>query len=176
VISIGKNKSWQPILHIQIHILANLIIYFTKMSGFKKEVQIRWSDLDPNVHLRHSVYYDWGALCRIEFFYEHGLTAHMMHELKIGPILFREECIFRKEIHLGDKVEIEFRVAKARRDYSRWTIEHDITKDAGVLAARLTVDGAWLNIQERKLAKTLPPEVLAVFEKAPLSENFQWMD
>ena len=37
------------------------------MKDFIKEIQVRWSDLDPNFHLRHSVYYDWGAYCRIEF-------------------------------------------------------------------------------------------------------------
>lgn len=37
------------------------------MEKFIQEIQLRWSDLDPNFHLRHSVYYDWGAFCRIEF-------------------------------------------------------------------------------------------------------------
>ena len=37
------------------------------MKEFKNSIQLRWSDLDPNFHVRHSVYYDWGAFCRIEF-------------------------------------------------------------------------------------------------------------
>jgi acyl-CoA thioester hydrolase len=170
-----KNKNWSPNLHIQIHILANLITYFRKMEAFSRDIQVRWSDLDPNVHLRHSVYYDWGALCRIEFFYEHGLTAQMMQKFHIGPILFREECVFKKEIHLGNKVVINLKATKARRDYSRWTIEHDIIKDGDIIAATLTVDGSWLNTKERKLA-IVPPEVIAILEKAPRSENFQWLD
>ena len=145
------------------------------MENFKKEVQVRWSDLDPNVHLRHSVYYDWGAFCRIAFLDEHTLSAELMQRLHIGPILFREECIFKKEIRLGDKVAIDLQILKAKRDFSRWTIQHAIIKNEETLAAILTVDGAWLDTVKRKLA-TPPPEVFNVFSQMPLNENFQWLD
>src|SRR5882757_6705137 len=108
------------------------------MENFIKEIQIRWSDLDPNFHLRHSVYYDWGALSRIEFLYAHGLTAELMEQLHFGPILFREECIFKKEVRFGDKIMIGLKLLKARKDYSRWTIQHDIFKNKNVISAILT--------------------------------------
>lgn len=145
------------------------------MENFKKEVQVRWSDLDPNVHLRHSVYYDWGAFCRIAFLDEHKLSAELMQRLQIGPILFREECIFKKEIRLGDKVTISLQVLKAKKDFSRWTIQHTIIKNEETVAAILTVDGAWLDTAKRKLA-TPPVEVFNVFSEMPLDENFQWLD
>lgn len=145
------------------------------MELFIKEVQVRWSDLDPNVHLRHSVYYDWGAFCRIEFFQSHGLTTGLMQQLHFGPILFREECVFRKEIRLGDKVAITMKMVKAKRDFSRWTIQHDILKNGEVLSAVLTVDGAWLNTAERKLA-TPPAKVAEVFSQIPADKDFQWLD
>jgi acyl-CoA thioester hydrolase len=145
------------------------------MENFIKEVQVRWSDLDPNVHLRHSVYYDWGALSRIEFLYAHGLTATLMQQLHFGPILFREECVFKKEIRLGDKVTIGLKLEKSRRDYSRWTIQHDIVKNGDTVSAILTVDGAWLDTAQRKLA--IPPEqVSSVFSQMPTDDNFQWLD
>ena len=145
------------------------------MDNFKKEVQVRWSDLDPNVHLRHSVYYDWGAFCRIVFLDEHKLSAGLMQRLQIGPILFREECIFKKEIRLGDKVTISLQILKAKKDFSRWTIQHTIIKNEEIIAAILTVDGAWLDTAKRKLA-TPPVEVFNVFSEMPLDENFQWLD
>lgn len=145
------------------------------MESFSREVQIRWSDLDPNAHLRHSIYYDWGALCRIEFLQEHSLTTPLMQELHIGPILFREECIFRKEIRLDDKVKISLKLLKAKKDYSRWSIQHIITKNGGIVSAILTVDGAWLNTSERKLAIP-PPQVSEVFFQMPREKDFQWID
>jgi acyl-CoA thioester hydrolase len=143
------------------------------MKEFNRMIQIRWSDLDPNFHLRHSVYYDWGAYCRVEFLNEHGLTADVMVQLQFGPILFREECIFRKEIKSGDVVKINLQVTKARKDFSRWSIRHQILKNDNVLCAELTVDGAWMNLVQRKLMS--PPEkVHEVFEKMPKAEGFEW--
>jgi acyl-CoA thioester hydrolase len=37
------------------------------MDSFTIPLDIRWSDLDPNFHLRHSVYYDYGAFARVQF-------------------------------------------------------------------------------------------------------------
>lgn len=145
------------------------------MENFTIQAQVRWSDLDPNTHLRHSVYYDWGALCRIEFLNAQGLTTAFMKELNFGPILFREECIFRKEVHLGDKIVIDMKLLKARRDYSRWTIQHNILKNDNILSAVLTVDGAWLDTVQRKLASP-PAKVTEVFSKMVPETGFQWLD
>ena len=145
------------------------------MERFIKEIQLRWSDLDPNFHLRHSVYYDWGAFCRIEFLKEFGLTANVMQQLHFGPILFREECVFKREIRDGDKITIDLTLLKARKDYSRWSIRHTIVKNTNIISAILTVDGAWINTKERKLAMP-PPEAEKVFSQMPVDENFQWLD
>ncbi len=145
------------------------------MKNFITSIQVRWSDIDANFHLRHSVYYDWGALSRINFFNQFGFSTVAMQGLHIGPILFREECVFRKEIRLEDKVTIDLRLVKARRDYSRWTIKHTIIKNDDKVSAIITIDGAWFNTIERKLA--VPPlEAVNLFKKIPLDEGFQWQD
>lgn len=144
------------------------------MQPFSMDVQVRWSDLDPNFHLRHSVYYDWGALCRVAFLNRHNLDGRMMTELQIGPILFREECIFRKEIRSTDAVSINLQLLKARPDFSRWSIQHHIVKNGDVLSAVLTVDGAWMNTSLRKLA-TPPEMVKSTFETMPRSDSFEWL-
>jgi acyl-CoA thioester hydrolase len=145
------------------------------MENYQMEVQVRWSDLDPNVHIRHSVYYDWGAFCRIQYLGTHGLTTEIMQQLQVGPILFREECVFKKEIRLGDKITIDLAVLRGKKDFSRWTIQHTIRKNENTVAAIIVVDGAWLDTSKRKLA-TPPPEVAAVFSQMPLDEKFQWLD
>jgi acyl-CoA thioester hydrolase len=144
------------------------------MDDFTSSVEVRWSDLDPNFHLRHSVYYDWGAFIRMTFLTVNGLTAEVMMQHNIGPILFREECMFRKEIRFGDKVTLNIKLDKLKADYSRWTMVHEILKNNKQLAALLTVDGAWLNLEKRKLA--LPPVSFnKAFELIPKTANFQWI-
>ena len=138
-------------------------------------VQIRWSDLDPNFHLRHSVYYDWGAYCRILFLNTHGLTADVMRQLNIGPIIFREECVFKKEIRFGDEITVDLHLIKAKKDFSRWSIRHQIIKNKEFLSAILTLDVAWINTIERKLA--VPPhQVSSVIDAIPKHENFEWLE
>jgi acyl-CoA thioester hydrolase len=144
------------------------------MEPFSMDIQIRWSDLDPNFHLRHSVYYDWGALCRVTFLNKYGLDAAVMLRLQLGPILFREECVFRKEVRSNDVVSIDLKLLRARSDFSRWSIQHHIQKAEGIVCAVLTVDGAWMHTAQRKLT-TPPKEVHAVFNEMPRSDTFEWL-
>ena len=145
------------------------------MQAYIKPLEIRWSDLDPNFHLRHSVYYDYGAYVRIGFLEQHGLTTAFMAKNHFGPIIFREECIFKREIRLGDTISMDMQLLKARPDQSRWTIQHRIFKKTDEIAAILTLDGAWMDTQLRKL--TVPPEMVKdLFEHMPRADNFEWIN
>ncbi len=145
------------------------------MNNFICPVEVRWADLDPNFHLRHSVYYDYGAYCRIQFLAANHITAQFMHQHQFGPIIFREECIFKKEIRLEDTVTIDVCLIKGNRNFSRWSMQHQIFKNNETLAAIITLDGAWLDVQKRKL--TVPPEeVIRSFDHAPKSDTFEWLE
>lgn len=141
------------------------------MTSFAKKIEIRWSDLDPNFHVRHSVYYDWGAYCRIAFLTEAGVTPLMMHQENIGPVLFREECVFKKEIKFGDNISVNLKLEKCTEDFSKWTMKHELLRDNGTLCAVITIDGAWLDTKKRKL--TLPNKTIVnAFDRLPRTENF----
>ena len=142
------------------------------MNAFSKKLSIRWADLDPNFHLRHSVYYDFGAEHRIEILESNGLTLKFMQENHLGPVLFREECIFRREIRLGDEVFITAKVAKMKADASRWSIQHEFMRADQKLLATLTVDGAWIDTNLRKLASPIPAIVAEVFDHFPKTGDF----
>lgn len=143
------------------------------MNEYKLDLQIRWADLDANAHLRHSVYYDWGSYCRIHFLNAHGLSTKKMHEQNIGPVLFREECIFKKEVLQEDKVSINVALLKSRKDFSRWSMRHVIFKNDEV-AAIINIDGAWMDTIKRKLC-TPPLTVGEAYHHMPLAEDFVWL-
>lgn len=145
------------------------------MDHYKKPVEVRWSDLDPNFHVRHSVYYDWGAFVRMCFLNENGLSAQVLMQNNLGPILFREECVFKREIHFSDTVTISLSLKQCSSTYSRWTMYHEIIKNEDTVAAIITVDGAWMDTARRKL--TVPPEIVApTFEILPRAEDFKWIE
>jgi acyl-CoA thioester hydrolase len=142
------------------------------MSHFSKPMQIRWADIDANRHLRHSVYYDYGATMRMNVLSEGGLTTKKLEEFAMGPILFREEAIFKREIVLEDKIILTVEVVKASEDYSRWSLRHQFIKNDEIVAAVLNVDGAWIDLNKRKLA--IPdPFIREIFSRFPKSADFE---
>lgn len=145
------------------------------MESYKKQVSLRWSDLDPNFHLRHSVYYDFGAQVRIEFLEAVGMGLSYMHQHGFGPILFREECVFKKEIRYPADLFIDVRLKRLRKDHSRFTIVHDITNSEGLVHAVLTVDGSWMDTRLRKLT-ALPEDARSKIEAFPKTEDFEFYE
>lgn len=143
------------------------------MERFVEKVEIRWSDIDPNMHLRHSVYYDWGAYVRMSFMKAHGIDLPKLAVLKLGPVLLREEATFRREIVFGDQIEVDLSLVKAKRDFSRIGMRHEITKNGDTLAAIVTVDYTWIDTAIRKRA--IPPfELVACFDLLPKHDSFVW--
>ncbi len=95
-----------------------------------------------------------------------------MHEQKFGPVLFREECIFKREIAFGDSVVINFSLTKVSADMGRWSMVHELWKNNDTLAAVINVDGAWIDTVKRKI--TLPPEAFSrLFNTAPRAATFE---
>jgi acyl-CoA thioester hydrolase len=142
------------------------------MASFVKEISFRWSDLDPNFHVRHSAYYDFGAQHRIEILEELGLTLKVMQTQGFGPVLFREECVFRKELKLSDKIFIHTKTSKMKADASRWSIIHEFRREDDTLCATITVDGAWMDTKLRKLASPTPEIAIQALSIFPKSDDF----
>ena len=142
------------------------------MSQFVLPISLRWSDIDANRHLRHSVYYDFAASMRLNILISQGLTTSRLDQMHIGPILFREEAIFKREVLLEDKLTIDAQVTRCTEDFARLSIRHQIKKEDGTVAAIINVDVAWIDLQKRKLA--VPPEsVRHLFEEWPKSTDFE---
>src|SRR5688572_21185458 len=140
-------------------------------SPFSQTISLRWADLDPNGHVRHSVYYDWGATLRIAFLEQNGVGAEWMARNAIGPVLFREEARFLRELRPGgDAPIIDVRLAAASADGRKWRMLHRIFKGSE-LAATVEVDGAWLDLRARKIVAP-PEELLRAFTDFARTEDF----
>ena len=129
----------------------------------------RWADMDPNGHMRHSAYADYAADQRLVLLAERGYDIKEFARLRLGPILFREETTFLKEIHLGEEIRVNSRLRSVSDDGTRWSITHIIYKDDGRVAATVAVDGAWLDLDRRKLT-TPPTELSEAFRNLPAYE------
>jgi len=135
------------------------------------EGQVMWSQIDANQHMRHSAYADFAAQARLVMLEEAGLSPSVLYKLNIGPLMFREELIFLREVAMNDLLKVTCEITKSRPDGSRWSIRHEIFRADGVKAAVVNVDGAWLDMTKRKLTP-LPPGLSALFMHAPKSEDY----
>lgn len=132
----------------------------------------KWADFDPNNHLRHTAYNDYAAEARARFLNEHGFSICILKQLQIGPVLFQETTNFYREIRIGEDITIELALKGMSENGERFKFEHKIIKENGVIAARIDVFGAWMDLQTRKL--TVPPhELLTTFEHLPKTEYFE---
>lgn len=140
-----------------------------------KNLNLRWSDLDPNFHLRHSSYYDLAAQERIEILHQYGITIEMMQAENVGPVLFKEQCEFKREIHLNSRIHILTKLLKMKRDASFWVIQHEFLSEEDKLHALLKVEGSWIDTIKRKLARPVPEVILSGLERFPKTEDFEYL-
>jgi acyl-CoA thioester hydrolase len=129
------------------------------VAGYAKSYELRWSDADANGHVRHSVYSELGAEVRIAWLREGGFPWKRFEELGVGPVLLREELVYRREIGLGERVRVDLVALGLSPDGARWRLRHDIHREDGSLAGSVTVLGGWLDLAARHLV--VPPEPLA---------------
>lgn len=140
------------------------------MKNIFYEGQVLWSMIDANGHLRHSAYADFAAQARVNVLEKLGVTRQLF-ESKLGPILFREEITYLKEIRMNETIKVTVELLKSRKDHSRYTILCSLFNENNILASEIKVDGAWLDLNQRKLGK-LSEEIIIAFEKFPKSSSF----
>jgi len=143
------------------------------MNEYNKKYEVIWADMDPNRHMRHSVYNDYAAQTRVTMFSAYGLSMQDIADLGLGPILFREETRFYNEIHLSETITVGCKLDSMRKDGSKWTFLHEFIKDDKSKAAEIRVDGAWLSLLKRKIE--IPPTPLReVMHRFPRTKDFEW--
>ncbi|MCB9073691.1 MAG: thioesterase family protein [Bdellovibrionaceae bacterium] len=128
------------------------------MEKFRKSFDVLWADLDPNFHVRHTAYNDYAAQVRFAFLSENGYTLEKFRQEGIGPVIFREETKFLKEVFAGDTLTVDMQVPFVSEDGRKWKIQHHVFRKDGECAAEITIEGAWFDLKNRKV--TVPPQTL----------------
>ena len=138
---------------------------------FEINFKTKWSDFDPNRHMRHTAYNDYAAEVRVRFFQEHGLSMNEFTKLNIGPILFKEETSFLKEINIGENITVKIELEGVSKGAERYRLRHQLYNQEGKLSAEIKVYGAWIDLEKRKLT-SLPTKFKSIFQNLPKTSNF----
>ncbi len=143
---------------------------------FIKEVEVIWADMDPNQHMRHTSYSQYAAHARICFFNEMGYPLTELAKMGLGAILLREQTTYFRESHLHEKLKISVELLKSTSDYSRYTIIHTILKENAKTAAKVVIDGTWIDMESRKIVVPFSELISNVIDKLPRHKDFEWVE
>lgn len=137
----------------------------TALDEYSITFAVRWADLDPNGHVRNSAYLDYSVDVRMNYFDQTLFREGNFAEDNIGPVLQREEIIYKREIRASNAVRVDLRLAGVSEDGSRFKMITNIYSGES-LAAIVTVEGGWLDLKNRKLR--LPTqEILEALDRMP---------
>ena len=139
---------------------------------FQVSFATKWADFGPNRHMRHTAYNDYAAEVRVRYFAKNNFSIDEFTRHNLGPILFKEETSFRKEIHLGENITVNLKLQGLSENNERWKLVHEVYNEAGKLSAIIKVYGAWIDLTKRKL-RIPPVETKEMFAFAEKSEDFE---
>jgi acyl-CoA thioester hydrolase len=146
--------------------------YFSAlMDPYSKTFTVRWADCDVNGHMRNTSYSELTIDVRVEYMAEHGAPLEALLASGFGPVILREEIDYLREYRLGDTVTVDMEVLGTSADGSRFRIQHNFTNAAGKAAAKIVLEGGWMDMKIRRLAPP-PAPIARIWDEAPRGETW----
>ena len=141
-------------------------------SMYKKQFEIRWSDVDANSHLANSAYTNFMSHTRMAFFAEYGFSMSEIKKYNLGPVVFYEHMYYFKESFLGAPITVTIEVSGLSEDGMLFMFEHNFYNHKGENLAYCEMQGAWIDLKARKLTGLTVP-LLELAQKFPKSKSFK---
>ena len=139
---------------------------------FTKQFEIRWNDLDANMHLANTSYVNFMSHTRMAFFDAYGFSLPEISKNNLAPVVFYEHIYYFKEIHLGTPITVGLEVTGLSEDGMFFTMDHNFYDENGKNVAHSEMLGAWMDFNTRKLI-ALNSEFIKRANAFPKSENFK---
>jgi len=129
------------------------------MDRYEKTFTVRWADCDANGHMRNTAYSEYATEVRMAYLTENGFGFEKFLETKVGPVILREEIDYLRELRMGARIAVSFTSLGLSPDGTRFKVSHELVREDGKVAARVTLLGGWMDLRTRRLAP--PPVALA---------------
>ncbi|OPX54577.1 acyl-CoA thioester hydrolase [Oceanospirillum multiglobuliferum] len=120
---------------------------------YEKTIEVRWSDCDANQHMRHSAYADFCAHTRVGFMHQVGINEKWLKEHGLGPVLFKEETEYFRELFMGELVRVTLEAGEPTGSEKSICVINHLYNAKGELAARHRAVFGWFDMTQRKVVK-----------------------
>ena len=138
-----------------------------KKNEWNQTDRLRWSDLDPVGHLKHSVYYDLAASQRIGLLPEVGLASRSWQPWALARSSSRRSALFGgRSAHRTKRYHSQL---IGLSDDQSVCLRHEFFKGE-VFCARLEV--SCMDRSEQEKADRPPEKYRAAFDQIPRSDDF----
>jgi YbgC/YbaW family acyl-CoA thioester hydrolase len=113
-------------------------------------VAVRSDDIDPNGHVRDSGYLDYADHARWMTLVRAGLSVEKLAAANIGPVNLEVSVTYKRELTIGDEVEVETRFEYPNQKVTR-VVQTLTRKSDGALAAEVVTTTGLLDLKRRRL-------------------------
>jgi acyl-CoA thioester hydrolase len=100
--------------------------------------------------MANTSYLAHAADARMLFFTQNGFTLARFVSERFGPVMLREELVYRKELRLMDEVKVDFEAAGLSQDGVRFRVRNTFRNLNDDVSTILTSDGVWFDLESRK--------------------------
>jgi len=121
--------------------------------------------------MANSSYLDHASNTRMLFFNQNGFTMSRFASEKFGPVIVRDELVYRKELRLMEDFRVDFEAAGLSRDGVRFRIRNTFRNSANDVSAVLTSDGVWFDLERRK-PRTPPQDLHNLMQALQRTNDF----
>lgn len=137
-----------------------------------KEFEVRWNDLDANMHLGNSTYIEYMSHTRMSFFTEKGMGVDILAKGDLGPIALYEHIHYFKEVLLGKPIKVSLELAGHTEDVRFIKFYHNFYDEKGTHLAHAEILFSFIKLSNRKLGM-LPQKFIDKMVSIPKSDDFK---
>src|SRR5579871_6548166 len=122
--------------------------------------RVGWRDLDGNAHMGNSSYLDHASNTRMAFFLRKGFTLARFESEKFGPVILRDELVYKKELRLMEEFVVNYELVGISEDGGRFRVRNTFRNSTHDVAATVTSDAIWFDLEHCR--PRLPAEIDAL--------------
>ena len=138
---------------------------------FEVWFEVGWFDCDANRHLKNTAFLEYAIEARFRYFNAHGFPASSFAKHQIGPVVVKDEIVYKRELYLLDKFKVQFLSGGINQAGTRNLVVNRIIKADGELAAEIRSMIVWFDLAERKV-RVPPPELAAAIAALARTEDY----
>ncbi|XVQ13488.1 acyl-CoA thioesterase [Spirillospora sp. CA-255316] len=122
----------------------------TGTEPFSVRLDVRLSDLDPQLHVNGAVYQQFGDHARYACAEAAGVSVRDLIADGLGPVNLETVIRYHRELRGGDHVEVS--CAWVWGDGKTYRVEHVLRRPGGTVAAEISHVSGLLDLRSRRLA------------------------